>query len=263
MLKIHATLVACIFLCLPAIADDTLPSAEVERMALFSPDQQNSDLRGHLKSQNKATLAAEMGARVQRVSVHEGSSFKKGQLLFSFDCSVQKAELARARAFLSAAQERLDISHELVSLNSISQLEMANVQAEMAQASAETHIWQAKVKRCNIYAPYAGRVATLYVHTHEYVQTAQPLVDILDDRHLEIEVLVPSSWLKWLKKGHVFSVFINETNKSYEAVVKQLAAQIDPVSQTLKMIGKIQGQHAELLSGMSGKLTITAVTDVN
>ncbi|MDQ6962038.1 MAG: efflux RND transporter periplasmic adaptor subunit [Mariprofundaceae bacterium] len=256
MLKVYAALAACLFISLPAIASDSLPSAEEERLALFSPDQQHIDLRGHLQSRHKATLAPEMAARIQKISVSEGSRFRKGQLLFAFNCDVEKAELERAKAVFDAANERLSISEELVSLNSISQLEMATVQAEAIQTKAGKHIWEAKVKRCNIYAPYAGRVATLNVHTHEYVQVGQPLLEILDDRHLEIEVLVPSSWLKWLKKGHVFSVLISETNTSYEATVKQLGARIDPVSQTLKMVGLIKGKYPELLSGMSGKVQI-------
>ncbi|MDQ6955072.1 MAG: efflux RND transporter periplasmic adaptor subunit [Mariprofundaceae bacterium] len=257
----HTAFAVCIFLCLPAIAAEFLPNAEIERMALFSPDQQNSDLRGHLKPKHKTTLAAEMSAKVQRAYVSEGGRFKKGQVLFVFDCSVQNAELARANALLHAANERLLISRELVSLNSISQLEMANVQAELAQAVAVKDVWQAKVKRCRIYAPYTGRVVALHIRTYEYAQEGQALMDILDDRDLEIEVLVPSSWLTWLKKGHAFSVFISESSTNYNAVITQLGAKVDPVSQTLKITGEIQGKHPELLSGMSGKVSIKAIID--
>jgi hypothetical protein len=36
-------------------------------------------------------------------------------------------------------------------------------------------------------------------------------------RALELEFIVPSAWLRWLKTGYAFSVAVDETGKSYHA----------------------------------------------
>ena len=51
------------------------------------------------------TLAAEIGAKVQRLAVTEGGAFKKDQLLVQFDCSLQQAQLNKAHAGQNAADK--------------------------------------------------------------------------------------------------------------------------------------------------------------
>jgi multidrug efflux pump subunit AcrA (membrane-fusion protein) len=104
-----------------------------------------------------------------------------------------------------------------------------------------------------VTAPFAGRVAEQKVREQQYVQPGQALLDILDDSVLELEFLVPSVWLQWLRVGRAFEVQIDETRKSYPARFTRIAARVDPVSQTVKVAAAISGRHPELMAGMSGK----------
>ena len=52
--------------------------------------------------------------------------------------------------------------------------------------------------KCQISAPYAGRIAEQKIREQQYAQAGQPLLDIIDDSVLELEFLVPSRWLSWL-----------------------------------------------------------------
>ena len=73
---------------------------------------------------------------------------------------------------------------------------------------------------------------------------------------LELEFLVPSAWLGWLKNGQRFAVEIDETGKSYPARFTRLGARIDPVSQSIKVGAAIDGSFPELLAGMSGRIRL-------
>ena len=108
-----------------------------------------------------------------------------------------------------------------------------------------------------IYAPFAGRVAEQRVREQQYVQAGQPLLDILDDSVLELEFLVPSVWLRWVKPGGAFEVQIDETRKTYPARFTRLGARVDPVSQSVKAVAAIHGRFPELMAGMSGRVLIT------
>jgi len=90
------------------------------------------------------------------------------------------------------------------------------------------------------------------VNEHESVGPDQKLLSILSDEKLEIELIVPSGWLTWLKKGVEFQFLIDETGLDYKAKVEQLGASVDPVSQTIRVKGGFQSQSSEVLSGMSG-----------
>ena len=63
---------------------------------------------------------------------------------------------------------------------------------------------------------------------------------------------MPSAWLRWLKTGFAFSVAVDETGKTYPATVVRTGARVDPVSQSIKVIGRITENAPELIPGMSG-----------
>ncbi len=91
----------------------------------------------------------------------------------------------------------------------------------------------------------------------QYVQPGQALLDILDDSVLELEFLVPSAWLGWLRVGSSFQVEIDETRKSYPAKFVRIGARVDPVSQSIKVAAAIDGKFPELIAGMSGRVKVT------
>ena len=67
-----------------------------------------------------------------------------------------------------------------------------------------------------------------------------------------MELIAPSHWLTWLKPETRFKVKIEETGKVYAAKVVRLGGRVDPVSQSIKVIGRITENAPELIPGMSG-----------
>ena len=61
-----------------------------------------------------------------------------------------------------------------------------------------------------------------------------------------------------LKPGYVFQVRIDEIEKTYPAKVTRLGGRVDPISQSIKVIGEITTDAPELMAGMSGRATLTA-----
>ena len=218
-------------------------------------------LRGEVRAQltptRYTTLGAEISARVGRLPVAESERFKAGTLLVQFDCSMQRAQLDRARAELSAAEQTFKANLQLQKLNSVGKLDLELSRAAVQKAKADVSLGTALVQKCEIRAPFAGRVVEQKVREEQVVQPGQPLLEILDDTSLELEFIAPSSWLSWVAPGQAFEVRIDETGKTYAAQFTRIGARVDPVSQTVKIAGRITGQHAELMAGMSGVVRVT------
>jgi RND family efflux transporter MFP subunit len=213
-------------------------------------------LRAQLMPRRYTTLAAEIGAKISRLPVPEGSSFRAGQVLVSLDCSVQQALLQRNQAELQAAEKTAQANEALLKLNAVGMVELELSQAAVRKASAELGSQQAILDKCTIVAPFAGRVAEQRAREQQFLQAGQPVLDILDDSVLELEFIVPSIWLAWLRVGSEFRIAIDETGKSYPARLTRLGARIDPVSQSLKVGAAIHGRFPELMAGMSGRVDI-------
>ncbi|CDK97483.1 conserved exported protein of unknown function [Magnetospirillum gryphiswaldense MSR-1 v2] len=215
------------------------------------------ELRAQLSPRDFTTLAAEIGAKVEKVGAREGERFKKGDTLIAFDCSIQRAQMAEARAALGATEKTVAVNSRLLELQTIGKLESDVAQAERDKARAKVDASGAVLGKCTVPAPFDGRVVEQKVRAQQYVQPGQALLDILDDSVLELDFIVPSKWLVWLKPGHLFQVAMDETAKTYPVKLTRIGARIDPVSQSVKVTGAIGGHFPELAAGMSGKVLLS------
>lgn len=218
------------------------------------------EIRAQLTPRRYTTVAAEIGAKISHLPVSEGAAFRAGQLLVSFDCSLQQAQLAKAKAELDGAEQSLKTNERLVELNAGGQLELELARSSRSKARAEVGANQAVLGKCSVGAPFAGRVAEQKVREQQYVQPGQALLDIIDDSVLELEFLVPSRWLAWLKAGGQLQVQIDETQKTYPARFTRIGARVDPVSQSIKVAAAIDGRFPELIAGMSGRVVVPTAT---
>jgi RND family efflux transporter MFP subunit len=215
------------------------------------------EIRAQLSPRRYTTLAAEIGAKISRLPLAEGDSFKQGQLLVQFDCALHQAQLAKAEAALMGAETSWKGNQKLAELNSVGQVELEISKAEMLKAQAEVAANRAVLGKCQITAPFSGRIAEQKAREQQYVQTGQALMEIFDDSTLELEFIVPSRWLAWVRNGSSFQVSIDETGRTYPAKVRRIGARVDPVSQSVKLTAFIDGHYGELAAGMSGKVLMT------
>lgn len=228
--------------------------------AATAPALDRQEIRAQLSPRRFTTLAAEIGAKVNRISVREGERFKAGQVLIVLDCALQSAQLNKARATLSAAEKTYAANNRLAELNSVGKLELETSQSEVAKAKADVSLMNATLAKCQIPAPFAGRVSEQKVREQQFAQPGQGILEIIDDSALELEFIVPSRWMAWLKDGYRFQVKIDETGNTYPAKVLRMGAKVDPVSQSVKTIAVIDGHFPDLIAGMSGRVLLTPPT---
>lgn len=214
---------------------------------------QGREIRAQLSPVRSTVLSSELSGKIDELPLREGERFEEGQQLVGFDCSLHRARLAKASAQQTEARKVWEVNRRLDKLGSISTIEVEASQARLAAAEAETRMSRIMVDRCAIAAPFPGRVVELKVRRHQYVAEGEPLMEILDDRELEVEMIVPSRWLAWVKVGTPFRLMIEETGRGYAAEVTRLGARIDPVSQSVELFARVSGDQDDLLAGMSGR----------
>ena len=144
--------VGAAWLALPACAQ-TNPAASAR------PALEKQDIRAQLTPRRFTTIAGEIGAKISRISVSEGGRFRAGQNLVSLDCSLQQAQLQKAKAALTAAERTYAANKRLSELNSIGKVELEVSEAEAAKARARACAFPAK--RCRAYGKRCSRVAPI------------------------------------------------------------------------------------------------------
>ncbi|MGC2857216.1 efflux RND transporter periplasmic adaptor subunit [Novispirillum sp. DQ9] len=231
----------------PSLAQSAEPVAPLEARVLISP-------------QREATLSSDLAGRIAAMPVKDGARFAKGDVLVQFACDLHEATLAEERAGDEAARATLANRKELAALRSTGELDVALAAAEAKRSAARVALQRGMVERCTVRAPYDGRVVERLVQPHETVSAGTPVLSILDDSALELEMVVPSSWLRWLRQGAALSVMVDETGTTHPAVVSSIGARIDAVSQVVAVKGAFEKRPEGLLAGMSGTAVFAPVS---
>lgn len=222
--------------------------AEVKKPAP-KPDP---DVRGVIKPKQESTIASRMTARITSMPFGKGRSFRKGALLAKFDCSAIRAELKAAQAASNAYNVTYKTNVELDQYEAIGKNEVAVAKANLGKANAEANAIQANLTDCAVYAPFSGTVVEEIGHHGEIAASGQPLLRIQSGGDLEVELIVPSNWLTWLRPDADFTFKIDETGADVTGQITRLGASVDPVSKTIRVTGSVDKTESLILPGMSG-----------
>lgn len=212
----------------------------------------NLPIRGVVRPLTQAIISTDIAAPVAKVGFKEGQSFKKGDVLIAFECHRYEAELAAAVAQMKEMQINVDTNTFLEKRDAANKQDLEISKARAAKASAEVDGLKARISQCVIEAPFDGRIADLGIREYEMPATGKPLIHILAAGELEIDLILPSNWLAWLKPGAEFKFLIDETRQSYDGAVTRIGASVDTISQTIKVTARFKDPTIDVLPGMSG-----------
>lgn len=210
--------------------------------------------RGVVRPVDEATISTDLQARVASIGFKESAAFKAGDTLVEFDCRRHRAELAAADAQKREMELSLDNNLVLNEHRAIGKHEVAISRARVEKAAGEAEALRARVDECRVVAPFDGRIAELAIHVHETPSPGKPFLKIIADTALEIELIMPSDALRWLRQEQSFTFVVDELKRALPARVIRIGAAIDPVSQTVKVMARFDGAEglADVLAGMSG-----------
>jgi len=238
--------------------DNTIPveSTDTSNYSdLPSATQNNKSdplLYAQLKVRQGILLASEMTGRLNRLKLRTGQHFIAGQKLADFNCPQEQAQLTVVQTSLNKQEQ---LKQELEVSYSINTLEIDLVNAAYEEANANVHVAEAVLSRCTVYAPFSGKVVKFFAKSAQTVRAGDPLMEIIDDNNQEVEVLVPAREFSHIAVGQQYHVNRDNAAKPYTIEITNLGGRIDPISQTIKMYGRIaeaslpiNGSHLALVS---------------
>jgi multidrug efflux pump subunit AcrA (membrane-fusion protein) len=127
--------------------------------------------------------------------------------------------------------------------------------AALSIAQAELRRIDTLLSHCVVQAPFAGVITAKPVQAYQFVAKGGPLLDMINTTKLEVEMILPSRWLVEIRPGTRFSLLVDETGSRVDARVDRIVSQVDPVSQTVRVIGVLLDPPTpDLLPGMSGNI---------
>ncbi len=206
----------------------------------------------------KAVISSSRDGKIKQIYVHDGDSFKRGDVLLEYVCADVKGEQRINKVQKNIADTRTEGSFRLLKLGLISDLEKLEMDAEQIQANAQSEVLEARMDDCRIKAPFDGRVTNRLANPNEYTRTDRVLIEIADATSMNTEFVVPSRWLRWINVNAPLTVYLDDMDTAYKGEIIRIHGEVDPVSETVQVVARIDKQGDYLYPGMSGTVTLDA-----
>ena len=212
-------------------------------------------VRGLLRPLAQSDLSVQIAARVAEIPLREGEAFHRGDVLLRFDCSLLEAERKAAQAAHKARELKARAKRRLLAYQAAGRLDAAIAAAEAEQARAEASRASLKVQQCKVRAPYDGWIVARHVDVSETPQVGAKLITIVRNGPLEVEMIVPTVWLKWLRPNEPFEFLVDGLEVRLKGRVTRMGAVAEQVSQTIRIYGEVDNPPSLVRAGMTGQVT--------
>lgn len=161
--------------------------------------------------------------RVETLKVRKGDRVKKGDVLFTVDDDLQKADVVVRNTAVINAQQGFDRAKELLKSSAGTQKTYDDAEAALRQAKANLDWSQTRLMRRNAYSPGDGTVEQVYYRPGETVPAGRPVVAILPPGNLKLRFFAPQAILPTIKYGDIVDVSCDGCEKGLTAKVSFIA----------------------------------------
>jgi HlyD family secretion protein len=161
--------------------------------------------------------------RVETLKVREGDRVKKGDVLFTVDDDLQKADVVVRNTAVINAQQGFDRAKELLKSSAGTQKTYDDAEAALRQAKANLDWSQTRLMRRNAYSPGDGTVEQVYYRPGETLPAGRPVVAILPPGNLKLRFFAPQAILPTIKYGDIVDVSCDGCEKGLTAKVSFIA----------------------------------------
>ena len=144
--------------------------------------------------------------RVEQLRVREGDKVTQGQLLFTVDDDLQKADLMVRKTTVVNAQQNFDRAKELARTQAGTQKSYDDAEAALRQANANLAWAETRLGRRSAYSPAEGTVQQVYYRPGETVNAGRPVVSLLPPQNLKFRFFAQQATLPQIKYGQTVGV---------------------------------------------------------
>jgi len=238
------------------------------------------ELLGRLEAYSRAPIYARVSGYVKNWNVDIGAQVKAGQLLAEIEAPDLDQQLLQARADLSSQQASAKLSEAtlnrrktLVSSNFVSQQEIDERTADLANKRAAVNSGQANVDRLEalagykrIVAPFDGIVTARNTDVGALINagaSTRPAMFVVSDiKKLRVYVNVPQNYVPSIRIGAKATVSLPEyAGQNFPATVESSSQSVDVATGTTRMQLELDNPGGRLMPGSYANVTMNLVRE--
>ncbi|MGD0678193.1 MAG: efflux RND transporter periplasmic adaptor subunit [Polyangiaceae bacterium] len=186
---------------------------------------------------------------VSRILFQSGAFVHEGQILVELDTSVERAQLASAKAKLELAGLTAGRSRALVKSQTISQSQLDSDEAQLKSQTTDVSALAAQIDRKIVRAPFSGRLGIRAINLGQYLNsgTTVTVLEAIDSVYVDFEL--PQQRLADIKVGMPVRI-TTEAGEAHDGTIAALDPAIDATTRTIKLRASVPNEKEALRPGM-------------
>ncbi len=206
---------------------------------------------GTLQANESVMIRPELAGLITKVHFQEGRAVEQGKVLIEMDEAELRAQLAQATAALEIARLNHERTRRLIANDNVSQQELDQAATTLKSAEATHALYQARLSKTKIRAPFSGYLGVRRISPGDYVQAGTDIVNLEDITTLKLDFNIPEMFFSRLAVGQPVEVRVDALpGNTFEGRVYMIDPRADDVSRTISMRARIPNLQAMLRPGM-------------
>lgn len=242
---------------------------EIEQKELQNVIRANGLLK--VPNQSKAQVTSLYSGQIKSISVRPGDLVRKGQTIAVIENPSQvlvQEQYLNVMSQIQMTQTEVNRQKELYegSAGALKNLQYAESQLKTLQTQKASLSKQLQMMGINpssvsnrnlsssmsVKAPISGEIGAVLVDIGAYVDMASPIVNIVDNSSLHLDLGVFEKDLAQVKKGQLIHFTLtNNPVKEYDAQIFSIGTAFEDGSKSIPVHARVDGDKSGLIDGMN------------
>ena len=215
-------------------------------------------------SLNDTSVATQIKARIDEISVKVGEVVEPGSVLARLDCTDYRiagqqveAGIAALDARIRLAERRLERTRKLERRQTASEelldqreADLAVLHAQRRGATSERENAKINISRCTVTSPYTAVITSRVAAVGEFADVGTRLLEIMDIEQLEISAQVPARDIESVEQAE--EIYFEDTASRYGVILRTVTPAVN--TQTRNREVRLLFSNEPALPGAAGKL---------
>jgi membrane fusion protein (multidrug efflux system) len=184
-------------------------NVEVMTIAAEPEFAETFDLPAVVEPNRVVTISAEIDGRIEQIPSAEGSRVQEGDLLVQLNTDLLQPQFESSEAQFKRDQIEFERMKGLVEADATSRSDLDNATTQLSISKAQLEQARARLERSHIIAPVSGILNNIPVEEGEYVQSGNPVAEIVNTDTVKVVVDVPERDISFFTLGGNAEVSLN------------------------------------------------------
>ncbi|MBA2422681.1 MAG: efflux RND transporter periplasmic adaptor subunit [Chitinophagales bacterium] len=211
---------------------------------------------GSIRANEQVDIVSELPGKITKIYFKEGSTVKRGALLFKLDDASLQAQKKKLEVSASLPLENERRIKVLLDKGGTSQQEYDEALNNLQTIQSDLELIKVQLEKTEIRAPFSGKVGLRNVSEGAYVSANTILTSLQDINKIKIDFSLPEKYAAIIRMDQKILFIVENDTQQFTATIAATEPAVDPSTRAL-MVRAISGNgEGKLIPGTSTTISI-------